>query len=329
MATFLFVLALLLFMVLVIISATTLRGSDYSLQELERRSRAGNEDAHRLVQRLQHYDAISSIIFLKTILIFTSMAFLFVLSLGWGLGILSSLVALAVFRPISRLKPVRVIGDQLFMRIEAWLIRSIDLHSWIAWMVRSNGRTKHALKLGSREELQHLIDSSETILTSEEKKIVVNSLSFSDKTVQDVMTPADQIVRVKKSEFLGPLTLDELHKSGHSHLPVVGSDIHHIIGILDLDSLLALDVKRSVTAEKAMDTHVHYIRYDQSLLQTLAALLRTHQQLFIVIDEGRQTKGLVTLGDIIESLVGHRLINEFDGHESIRAVAEHKPKHTV
>lgn len=329
MTIFLCIVAVILFILLVVISSITLHGSDYSLSELERRSKLGDSTAQKLVLRLQHYDAITSLIGLKSIIIFSLMSFLLVFSLGWGFGVIAILVALIIFRPLSRLKIVRLLGDQLYTTTEPTIIRSLDTYKWMSWLVRPASHTRHSLKLGSRADLQHLIDSSDNVLSDQEKQLVVNSLAFNDKTVQDVMTPVESIIRVKKSEFLGPLTLNELHTSGHSHLPVIASDIHHIVGILDLDSLLALDVKRSVTAEKAMDPHVHYIRFDQSLSQTLAALLRTHQQLFIVIDEERQTKGVVTPGDIIESLIGRPLIDEFDGHESLRAVAEHKPERTV
>jgi CBS domain containing-hemolysin-like protein len=185
------------------------------------------------------------------------------------------------------------------------------------------------MRIGSRNELQHLVDQSDGILSAEEKQLVVHSLSFSDKVVGDIMIPISKVVSIKKSELLGPLMLDELHKSGHSRLPVIASDVDHIVGILHLDNLLALDTKRSVTAEKAMDSHVHYIRYDQTLPKALTALLRTHQHIFIVVDESRQTKGIITLNDVIEALIGRKIVDDFDEHESLRAVSEHNPQRDI
>ncbi len=85
---------------------------------------------------------------------------------------------------------------------------------------------------------------------------------------------------------------------------------------------MALDIKRSVTAEKAMDPHVVYLRQDQTLAHALAAMLRTHRHLFVVIDASRHTVGVITLNDVIEALIGRKIVDEFDGHESIRAVSE-------
>jgi CBS domain containing-hemolysin-like protein len=131
---------------------------------------------------------------------------------------------------------------------------------------------------------------------------------------------------IHHNEFLGPLTLDELHKKGHSRLPVIKHDIDHVIGILHLQSLLALDIKRSVTAEKAMDSKVHYIHQDQTLQHALAAFLRTKHHMFIVVNEFRETVGLITLEDTMEALLGRKITDEYDTHEDLRAVALRNPR---
>jgi CBS domain containing-hemolysin-like protein len=125
---------------------------------------------------------------------------------------------------------------------------------------------------------------------------------------------------------LGPLTLNDLHKTGHSRLPVINGDIDHVVGILNLKGLLALDIKRSTTAEKAMDPKVYYIRADQVLQHALAAFLRTKHQLFIVVNEYRETVGLLTLEDAIEALIGRKIVDEFDAHDDLRAVALRNPR---
>jgi CBS domain containing-hemolysin-like protein len=125
---------------------------------------------------------------------------------------------------------------------------------------------------------------------------------------------------------LGPLTLDDLHKTGNSKLPVIASDIDHIVGILHLEGLLALDIKRSTTAEKAMEPKVYYIHKDQTLQHALTEFLSTRHYLLIVIDESRQTVGLITLEDVIEALLGRKIVDEFDAHDNLREVASRKPR---
>ena len=127
---------------------------------------------------------------------------------------------------------------------------------------------------------------------------------------------------IKQGEFLGPLVLDELHALGHSRLPVVADDLDHVVGVLHLRDLLSLDIKRSTTTDKAMEPKVYYIREDDTLEHALSAFLRTRHHLFIVINKNRETVGLLTLEDVIEALIGRRIVDEDDIHADLRAVAE-------
>ena len=109
-----------------------------------------------------------------------------------------------------------------------------------------------------------------------------------------------------------------IHAAGRGHV---------VVGLLYIQDLLTLDSgKRSGTAEKTMSPRVFYIREDQTLDHALAAFLRTHHHLFIVINEFRETVGIVSLEDVIEALLGRKIIDEFDTHEDLRTVAARNPR---
>lgn len=327
MFTFLLVVTIVIFIALLLVTSMAPHRSTFSVYELERRTQEGDEAARRSLRQHHHADSIETLLFLKTSILLVVLSFLLVSLFGWVIGTLAIIVLFLVFRIIARSRVIHSVAAKLYNQLEPVLLTLIESNGWLRVIIRSNNNQHTSVHVGSLSELQHLIDQADDILSPEVKKRVVNSLAFNDKRVSHSMTPVALIVSLKKTEFLGPLTLDELHRSGHSRLPVIGNDINHIAGILHLDSLLSLDTKRSVTAEKAMDSHVHYIREDQTLPQALSALLSTHQHLFIVIDDARQTKGLITLDDIIEELIGHRLTDDFNEHESIRAVAQREISH--
>jgi putative hemolysin len=129
-------------------------------------------------------------------------------------------------------------------------------------------------------------------------------LFFDDKKVRDFMTPREEITYLKKSEMLGPLVLDELHKSGHSLLPVIAEDIDHVVGVLDLSDLMTLKARQSVTADKAMTSPAYCIAADQPLRQALQFFLTTHQRLILVISKSKRIIGLLTLNDVMQALLG-------------------------
>lgn len=325
MFVFLCILTLFVFLVLVVVAAMRPESPGMSQYELRRRAEVGDRSAETALSRQHLRVDIESILRVKVAFLLVLTAFLLVVTFGWVIGSLGSLMLVLSYGAIARLERIRRLGQYFYQLLEPKLFTLTQNASGFISIIRSGTPPADPVMVSSRQELQHLVDQSEGVLSPDEKKLVVHSLAFSDKIVHDIMTPVDQIAHIKKSEFLGPLTLDELHKSGHSRLPVMSQDIDHLVGILHLQSLLTLDIKRSVTAEKAMDPHVHYVRHDQTLPHALAGMLRSHQHLFIVINTSRETVGLVTLEDIIEALIGHTIIDEFDSHESARAVAAHEP----
>ena len=174
-----------------------------------------------------------------------------------------------------------------------------------------------------------IVARSSRVFSANEKKLINSGLKFNDMIVESVMTPRSMIEAVSVDEFLGPLVLDDLHKKGHSRFPVIQGDIDHIVGMLRIQDLLTIDCKsKSYRAEKVMSRDIYYIDKDQTLSYALAAFLKTQHHLFIVINEIRETVGLLSLGDVMEELLGRKIDNEFDSDEELRKVIEHKNRNT-
>ena len=303
-----------------------LKHSEFSIFELERRVEMGDKSAKKALIREKSLGDVISLQRVLVALLLIVLALLSVVNFDWLIGVFVALFVVIEYGAISRLGFFRSCSKKLYKHLEKPTLRFIRKAPFIFKIIRSVSTDDHMhdQHIHSRAELQHLIDESENVLTSDEKKLIVNSLSFDDQLVNTIMTPRNMISSIKKTEFLGPLALNDLHKIGHSRLPVTNGDVDHIVGVLHLQSLLTLDIKRSMTAEKAMEPKVYYIREDQSLHHALAAFLRTHHHLFIVVNESRETVGLLTLEDVIEALLGHKIIDEFDAHDDLRLVASRK-----
>jgi CBS domain containing-hemolysin-like protein len=70
-----------------------------------------------------------------------------------------------------------------------------------------------------------------------------------------------------------------------------------------------------------MEKKVYYINQDQTLDHALAAFLKTRHHLFVVVNGYRETSGILTLEDVIETLLGREIVDEFDLYDDLRAVA--------
>ncbi len=294
-----------------------------SLFERQRRADQGDVEAQASLRKDQLLGGLLSLqriivgLMIAAIAIFSVAVF----GLGWGLLVLLAIVIW--YGPCGRTRWSRTIARRLYAKYETGLLRLVEKFPTIFRLIGAGSVSDASamMRFDSREELQYLVRRSSGILTADEKRLVEHSLSFGDQLVSSIMVPRSAIDTIKKSELLGPLTLNDLHTTGHSRIPVIDGDIDHVIGVLQIRGLLALDVKRSLTAEKAMEPRVYYIRQDQTLQHALAAFLRTHHHLFIVVNEFRETVGLLTLEDVIEALLGRRIIDEFDEHDDLRAVA--------
>lgn len=317
------VLLIVTFILLVLVVGMRPVRSKLSQFETERRAAGGDRAAKELAKREILLGYVLSLQRAKVALLLVLTVIFAIIAFGWVFGIVVATVIAVEYGAIARLSPLQKLAQRVYLKVEPFILKQVDKFSPVFKFLGTvtPDFNDEFRRLDSREELQHLVDQSSNIITPDEKKLIVHSLSFGEQAVSTVMTPRGMIESINRTEFLGPLTLDELHQKGHSRLPVINGDIDHVIGILHLQSLLALDIKRSATAEKAMEPRVYYIRQDQTLQHALAAFLRTRHHLFIVVNEFRETVGLLTLEDVIEALLGRKIIDEFDAHDDLRAVA--------
>ncbi|HET9850082.1 MAG TPA: CBS domain-containing protein [Candidatus Saccharimonadales bacterium] len=157
-----------------------------------------------------------------------------------------------------------------------------------------------------------------------ELKMAFNALTFGDKAVSDVMTPLRQVRLVGEDETAGPMLMDELHKTGFSRFPVAARGSARaanpsIIGTLYLKDLLGYEGSGSV--RELMDKKVFYISETQSLRDALAGFLKTHHHLLVVVNNFEEVVGILSLEDVLEQIIGEKIVDEFDLYDDLRAVA--------
>lgn len=328
MAVFMLFVCLLILVLLLAVSGIIPKRVDMSLFELKRRAKAGDIKAKELLER---EDLLVDVLSLQRaaqallLVIFVTTA---VAAFGWLIGVIVSVVIALEYGKLARIGKLRSMAQRHYDQIEPSLLAFIKKHPGIFKLFRSaTPQPAEIQRLDSREEFEHVVAQSSAILSGDERKLITKSLQFDTRTVEEIMTPRGVIDSVPVGEVLGPLVLSDLHKTGHSRFPVVNGDIDHVVGMLYIQNLLTIDAgSKTPTVEKAMEPRVFYIKSTQTLRHALAAFLRTHHHLFIVVNEFQETVGLLTLEDVIEALLGRKIIDEFDAHDDLRAVAARNPR---
>ena len=167
----------------------------------------------------------------------------------------------------------------------------------------------------TEEDIMMLVDEGEETgaIEQHEKHMIQNILQFDDKDAMDVMTPRTDMVMVSASTTVEE-TLNLAKEEGFSRIPVYEKDFDDIIGVAYVKDLID-HVLHGGKDEPIGNTLRKPIYVPETKL--CSKLLREFQEekvhMAIVIDEYGGTSGLVTMEDLLESIVGE--IEDETDHE--------------
>lgn len=298
MTTLLVILFVVLALAYVLVVAIVPERTKHALFELKR---LGNEDALRRERLIPSIESLR----LLVIAVLTSLMTIAAVAAWQGVGFLVVLVVLLLATVLARTKRIAGYAARLYGRLEPKLLATFERQSLLAWFIAPRYHQLRDNKLESTEQLLHLVETSGHILDDDQRTIIMNGIDWHTTVVADAMTDRTDIRSVKRTEVLGPLVLDDLHRSGHSRFPVIDRTIDSIVGILDITELLEVStVNTTPTAEKIMSPQALRIEMHATLPDALALLQKSHQHMLIVIDDDGKTAGIVTLSDITGSLLG-------------------------
>lgn len=314
--------------VLLIVLGVQPKIPSHSQFELRRRSAAGDEEAKLLLRRRKFLRDIISLQRAVASLCLVILSVISVYLFNWAAGLILSIIIALEIGAVARIGLWQKYSQQLYEKYEPLILTTIERHQVILSLIRSvSPAVGDSRVIESKEELLEMVAQSSGAISSSEKKLITNGLKFNDMKVEEIMTPRSMIESVPMNELLGPLVLDDLHKKGYSRFPVIDGDIDHVVGMLRIQDLLTIDRKaKSHRAETVMSKDVYYIRENQTLQHALAAFLKTQHHLFIVVNEFRETVGLLSLEDVIEALLGQKIIDEYDIYGDIRKAATANPQ---
>ena len=173
----------------------------------------------------------------------------------------------------------------------------------------------------TKDELVEILSRApKSVLSTRERNVIAAAMSFQSRPVSDLMLPAADITFVHENDFLGPLMLDKLYKSGYNHFPVKNTT-GQIVGVLHTESLNSLKIRETDRAKEYLDKKLYYMRDDYSLEQAFAAFLRTNCFFFLVVNRHADLVGLFTYKMLAEYILGRVPKDDFERDQDITAVA--------
>lgn len=251
----------------------------------------------------------------------------------WGVnlvGIVSALMTLLIL-VVSEIIP-KTIGATYWKKLGAFTAISLNLIIWplkytgilsiLLLTTRLIGKSAHVSTM-SREEFIAITDAAEQegVFDDNESAVIRNLLLFKSIKARDVMTPFPVVTMEDES-----LTLEEFHDSHRSvrfsRIPVYRDKSHNITGFVLKDEIL----------EEIVDEHgdkllsdlkrdIAVVPFDQPIPKLFESFIQHRTHIALVVDDFGNTIGVVTMEDIIETLLGLEIMDESDAIEDMQQQA--------
>ena len=157
----------------------------------------------------------------------------------------------------------------------------------------------------SAEELRTVVYESGERLPRRRQGMLLNILDLEHVTVNDILVPRNEILGIDIEDDIDEI-LSLIGSSQHTRMPVYKKEMDNLIGILHLRSvgkLIRLEtVNKAAILRETIEPY--YIPESTPLHIQLSKFQRKKLRMAVVVDEYGAIKGLVTLEDILEEIVG-------------------------
>jgi CBS domain containing-hemolysin-like protein len=154
-----------------------------------------------------------------------------------------------------------------------------------------------------------------------ESGIIRNLFRFESILAEDIMTPRTVIVALQQDMTVAEALSLTSHAS-FSRLPLYRKAIDDITGfILKTDMLISKAQDHKEVKLVTLRRDLMPVSGETPLSSLLETFLDHRQHIALVVDEYGGTRGLVTLEDVIETLLGMEIVDEMDKVEDMRALA--------
>ena len=158
-------------------------------------------------------------------------------------------------------------------------------------------------------------------LSNDERDMIANALNLDDVAVGEIMTPRTVVAALEEG-----CTVEKVFSNHNDvpfgRMPVYRENIDRITGMVRRRDLLrakADDNFQQTVAELAEE--IIFVPEKTTADKALRTFLRKHQQFAVVVDEFGSTAGVLSMEDIIESILGREIFEKDDVAVDMRELA--------
>ncbi|ADK84066.1 protein of unknown function DUF21 [Desulfarculus baarsii DSM 2075] len=158
-----------------------------------------------------------------------------------------------------------------------------------------------------------------------EAELIHNIIGLEEISASDIMTPRT-VMKLANGALNVSQILPEARKWSYSRLPVYVGDPENIVGYVLRDHILATDPARHDPKVSELARPLHFVPASANALRLLKHFLSRRAHMCVVVDEYGGVDGLVTMEDVLESLVGAEIVDETDQVVDMQELARRRAK---
>ena len=160
-------------------------------------------------------------------------------------------------------------------------------------------------ELLTKDEIKLIVKESSKRIPKSHEDMIVNMLDLEKVKIEDAMIPRNILVAVDIDDDLKKIS-DEILNCRYSRIPIYRNEFNKLLGFLHKRKVIQMLISGGITKEKIINNinPPYFIPEDTSLTSQLIEFKKEKKRIGFVIDEYGDVKGVVTLDDILEEIVG-------------------------
>ena len=177
----------------------------------------------------------------------------------------------------------------------------------------------------SREDISAMatVATEEYVIEKDEKKKIQNILKLDEITAHEIMTPSVVVEMAESSMTIKDFYNNEEFKN-HSRIPIYDEDnSDYITGYVLRQTVLEkmAEDKFDLKMEEIVRPIISF-REEDTVSDIMEKLMEKKEHISIILDEYGSLRGLVTMEDVIETMLGQEIVDEKDEYVDMQEYAK-------
>ena len=246
-------------------------------------------------------------------------------------GVVSTVMTLLILIA-SEIIP-KTIGATFWKQLANFTTKSLNVMVWvlkwtgILWVLqlftKLIGKKGHHGSILTREDFTTMADIAheEGVFEKSESTVIKNLLRFDEVSVKDVMTPRSVMKAASEESSINEF-FEANPKIRFSRIPVYKESSDNITGFVLKDNILEEIINKNGDDQlSSIRREILVTQRNTPIPQLFEVFIAKREHIALVVDEYGSVSGLVTMEDVIETLLGLEIMDESDNVEDLQQLA--------